>query len=372
MSQSELIDIKVFYASRHGVDDATDPDFGLSFAWDIPLLEGYPHQFLPVMKLPFPHGPVSNCYPMGLRAVLAQERFDAVLLHGYMNAPAWAAYWAARCLGLPILLRGESHLHRSVPRFRLHAKSFLLPHALKKISWFLAIGQWNHEYWQQYGVPENRIKTTLYAVENERFSAVRKEQNEAIQNLRKSWGVHTEDTVFAFAGKCQKYKGVDILVEAFSKLNNKKKKSHLVMIGTGPLEEELRAKTRDLACVHWIGFVNQSKMPLYLSAIDVLVLPSRSEPWGLIVNEAMACGVPCIVSDACGCGPDLVNNPKTGLVVRTGNVRALEEAMDCALSCEQRSDWCGRIPAVLQRASFKDNARAIAECLYADRVQGGL
>lgn len=104
---------------------------------------------------------------------------------------------------------------------------------------------------------------------------------------------------------------------------------HLLMVGTGPLEEACRAHaTRHRLPVSFAGFLNQSEMPSAYAAADCLVLPSdHGETWGLVVNEAMACGLPAIVSDLVGCAEDLVLEGLTGLVSRFGHPPALAAAM---------------------------------------------
>jgi glycosyltransferase involved in cell wall biosynthesis len=98
----------------------------------------------------------------------------------------------------------------------------------------------------------------------------------------------------------------------------------VVMIGSGELEEELRALgASERIAVHFAGFKNQSELPACYAAGDVLVLCSGSETWGLVVNEAMACGLPVIVSDVVGCAPDLIDKGKTGFVFPVGDIDAL-------------------------------------------------
>lgn len=366
MAQSDSLRIKVFYATRHGLETRMDPLWGLSFAWDIPLIEGYPHEFLsPAIRIPFLPGPVANYYPCGLSKALASEPFDAVLLNGYMTGVAWAGYRAARRLRLPILLRGDSHLHRSKSHHcREWGKNLFLRHFLSRVSWCLAIGAWNRDYWRHYGMPDSRIRTTLYAVDNDHFSHARQGQPDRIRDLRLAWKVDPNETVFGYVGNFQPHKGINILLKAFMRLCEKRDNIHLVLIGAGPAENALRQEVKDEnQRIHWLGFVNQAELPVYLSSIDMLVLPSLCEAWGLVVNEAMAAGTPCIVTDACGSGPDLIEVMQTGLVVRANDIEALEVAMNQACDPEQRTIWRGRIPAILERASFVDNLRVIVECV---------
>jgi glycosyltransferase involved in cell wall biosynthesis len=104
---------------------------------------------------------------------------------------------------------------------------------------------------------------------------------------------------------------------------------HLLMVGDGVLKKECEAYAGDhILPVTFTGFLNQSELPEAYAATDCLVLPSDyGETWGLVVNEAMACGLPAIVSDHVGCHPDLVHPELTGEVFEFGNVTALADCM---------------------------------------------
>lgn len=104
----------------------------------------------------------------------------------------------------------------------------------------------------------------------------------------------------------------------------------LLMVGDGILKPscEQFAKTHDLPAA-FTGFLNQTAMPMAYAASDVLVLPSDGrETWGLVVNEAMACGLPAVASDKAGCGPDLVKEGETGFIFPCGDTEALAGKMD--------------------------------------------
>jgi len=115
---------------------------------------------------------------------------------------------------------------------------------------------------------------------------------------------------------------------------------HVLMVGTGPLENELRGfvQTNNLP-VSFAGFLNQTEIPSAYAIADCLVLPSDcGETWGLVVNEAMACGIPAIVSDRVGCGPDLVEEGVTGFQFEFGNTQELAQKMQIIAQLEPQ-DW---------------------------------
>jgi glycosyltransferase involved in cell wall biosynthesis len=365
ITASEQIDLKVFFATRHGLEASSDLGFGKTFAWDIPLVEGYDHEFLPACRVPgFPE-PVANHFPRGLSKKIREHRCDAVLVNGYGDAAAWAGMLAAWRTRTPVIMRGDSHEHGRTKSVRLRLKRMLLPRLLRHVDGFLAIGTWNREYWESYGVPKNRIETALFAVDNDFFVAGGEEHTEQTRCLRSKWGVPVDGTVFLYCAKLISVKAPDVLLRAFSLLADPK--AHLIFVGSGQMEAPLKELQRELgiARVHWEGFMNQSALPRYYRAADVLILPSRFEPWGLVVNEAMACGTPCLVSDVVGAGADLVVGKDAGLVFPHDNVNELASALRTALNQELRRRWERNLAPLIDKATFTQNATALRALMEA-------
>lgn len=362
------VNLRVFFASRHGLDESVDPGFRRSFAWDVPLLEGYESEFVSSLLIPGCNGPVANRFPKQLAKRLLEGRFDAVLVNGYTTAAAWAGMLAAWLTKTPLLMRGESHEHGRPGGVRKLIKGVLLPSLLRRVDGFLAIGRWNEEYWRRHGVPTPRICTALYSVDNVYFGSRSHEQKGQAKALRSKWGVPSDGTVFLYCGKLLSVKAPEILLRAFAILSAPS--AQLVYVGTGSREASLKEVQRELRLerVHWEGFVKQSALPSYYRAADVLVLPSRFEPWGLVVNEAMACGTPCIVSDVVGAGADLLEGQDTGLIFPHDDVRALASALHAALDPELRQCWKNNIPKVLAKANLQQNVEAL-EALLAQTVE---
>ena len=144
---------------------------------------------------------------------------------------------------------------------------------------------------------------------------------------RRELGIPDKDKVILFSGKLEDKKEPALLIKAWIRLNDPS--HHLVIGGTGILEHQLHTDYSELPNIHFIGFQNQSKMPVLYRMADVFCLPSKgpNETWGLAINEALACGVPCIASNRVGCARDILTNSRLGRVFETGNVNALEEAL---------------------------------------------
>lgn len=140
--------------------------------------------------------------------------------------------------------------------------------------------------------------------------------------------------VFLYVGRLSEEKGLDTLLEAFASLLPSMPSATLRVAGSGPMDERLRERIGALrldGAVMLLGSVNGAALEAEYDRASCLVLPSYSEPWGLVVNEALAHGCPVVVSDNCGCVPELVRKGETGLVVPPRDVPALAAALDQAV-----------------------------------------
>jgi len=206
------------------------------------------------------------------------------------------------------------------------------------VSACLCTGTLNRRFYQALGFPEERLFTVPHAVDNGRFQSIA----DAISpgEARIALGLPATGPIVLFVGKLIPWKQPDLLLHAFAA--TKAPDAHLVYVGDGSMRADLEAAARRTKrSVHFLGFLNQTEVPLAYRAADVLVLPSSGEPWGLVVNEAMNFGIPVIVSDRVGCAPDLVLPGVTGEVFPDGSVSSLSGALDRLLSDPLRRQRLG-------------------------------
>jgi glycosyltransferase involved in cell wall biosynthesis len=330
------IDLTVFFGSDFSVRSYRDEGFGVDVAWDTPLTEGYKHRFLKPLR---DSGTVSATSPISrgiyrnLRGPDGLAAFDALWVHGYASVNALQGIVAANALHIPVLLRAESWLRdRERGRVRLAAKDFCFGILGRMIAATLPIGTLNAEYWLHYFGEDMPQFLMPYAVDNDYFARKAAEAAPHQAELRASLQLDAARPVILFASKLQERKNCMDLIEAYARFVQSKLAAAPYLIIAGDGEERARLETfcRDaaLADVRFVGFQNQSVLPRYFQLADVFVLPSRHEPWGLIVNEAMAAGCACIVSDDVGAHTDLINDGVEGFVFPTGNVPALTAALE--------------------------------------------
>jgi len=335
LSERPGVTLKVYYFSRQGVDHVLDPGFGVSFAWDIDLMSGYESEFLPR------HWPTRDAHDPRPRAINAdllrtlQQGWDVVFINGYAHLNNWLLMAACQRLEIPVLCFGDSNLRAEENKSRIKRvfKRVVLSQFVPRISAFLAAGGQARAYFVHYGAATQSIFICPYAVDVQRFRNTVAHATEAqLGELRQRWRIETGKRVVAFCGKLVDWKRPLDLVYAVRQLG--KDDVVAIFIGDGPLRRQIENEGGRAAVV--TGFVNQREIPLALSLADIVVLTSSVEPYGMVVAEAQALGVPAIVSEACGChGPEsVVQDGLSGLVYPTGNVTLLASGLATLLNDE--------------------------------------
>ncbi len=320
------VNVTVAFCSLAGAELAVDRDFGVQVKWDIPLLNGYTW-VNPPNRSPRPnlHGFWGLLNP-GMWSLVRRGGFDVVVCYGYRAASFWIAGVAARLSGTALVLTTDAHslAPRDGRRWKVPAKRILLRQFFRRADGVFAPSTRTRRFVETLGVGPERVFLTPYVVENGFFSDLARSAN--VAEVRARWRIPPGATVALFCAKLASWKRPADLLEAASRVEG----LHVIYAGDGPLRAELEQRTRDLGLqgrVRLLGFVNQRRLPEVYAASDVLVLPSEYEPFGVVVNEAFACGRPAVVSDACGAVGDLVRDAETGYVVPAGDVSLLAERL---------------------------------------------
>jgi glycosyltransferase involved in cell wall biosynthesis len=305
--------------------------FGQAFRWDTPLTEGYESITVRPAR---DSDQIDSGHFLGLDvpeivAAVEQTQPHVVLITGWYSITLVRALVASRRLRVPVLYRGDSHLlsgPRGWQRSLWTAKTWFL---LRQFHGFLSPGKRVREYLRWFGVEEFRIFDVPHAIDNDFFAATAAGYRvpEARAAARRDWGIAEAAFVPIFVGKLIPSKRPLNVVRACAKLGPG---VSLLVVGSGPLEEAMRQKARELGVdLRFAGFLNQSELGKAYAVADCLTLPSDfPETWGLVVNEALATGLPAVVSAAVGCAPDLVTNGVTGYVYPLDHIDALAERLE--------------------------------------------
>jgi len=339
LSREEGVKVKVYYSAI--LDPAQQgKGFGVDFQWDIPLFEGYEWEVLPNWRASPDLSGFFSSIPRNIIRILKRDKPDVVVLTGWQQWPLLHVLFASALLRIPRIVRGESNAMK--PR-QVWVK---IVHRLLLTAYdaFLAIGISSREFYIQYGIKNELIFPCRYFVDNERFEAGAARLEGRLAELREQWFIPQEKACFLFSGKLIEKKRIFDVIEALNYVVAEESNVHLLVVGVGELLDQAKSLVRkyDLP-VTFAGFLNQSEVISAYAVADCLVLPSDyGETWGLVVNEAMACGKPAIVSDRVGCAPDLVENDITGYQYPFGDTRSLADKMLRIVSDRSKTDVMGR------------------------------
>jgi glycosyltransferase involved in cell wall biosynthesis len=333
--------------SDQGLKARFDPGFDKSFSWDIDLLGNYQCEFLDTCK----GTPSDSFWRLRLKRrfgrTLRQIGANVLWIQGWQVAAYWQAVLEAQRAGVRVWLRGDTNARSNAGGTGQQLKRLLLRQLLHRADRLLYVGEANRQFYLAQGIAEERLAPAPHCVDNARFIAAATAARSERDRIRKEWGIPAEAFCFLFAGKfLAKKRPFDLIAAAQRlRLGLHGKQIHLLWVGTGELGGELRQACQvyfdaerggrvndtnggNRPNATFVGFLNQSEISRAYVAADCLVLPSDAkETWGLVVNEAMASGLPCIVSDACGCVEDLVQPIRPDLCYPVGDIITLERAM---------------------------------------------
>jgi glycosyltransferase involved in cell wall biosynthesis len=341
------VELDVMFLSDTGSHPAVDPGFGIPVSWDIDLLSGYAHRFLTR----------TGSTPSAVERIGALARWlpahDAVVINGY-NSP-WMLMAMALCRmhRVPYLLRASSHPQGRSTGVRRYVRRVGTRLVVAGSAGGLAMGLLNQEFYLK-----RRARSIIFApnsIDDERFACP---PQVGRSDLLAGWGLKDNRPVIAFCGKLIPRKRPLDLAAAVRLLPFE---VITLFVGDGSLADSVRAALIPGSGVV-TGFVNQADLPSYYHAADILVLPSESETWGLVVNEAMACGALPVVSDRVGCAPDLASG--VGELFPYGDVQALAGALRRAVARLDDARTRGRIRQHIDRYSLARTAAGFEQAAH--------
>lgn len=360
------VPFEVWYMSDHGVRPSFDVQFGKSFSWDLDTLNGYPSRFLKINAESnvARFNQVRLAEPLG--QLMSAKKISALWIQGWQVRAYWQSVWQAHAARVPVWLRGESNDLGPSPLWKKQAKRLLHRRLFSRVRNFLYIGQANRRLYESYGVRPEQLHPAPYCVDNQRFARQADKLVEQRADIRREWGIPENAFCLLFAGKfIPKKHPFDLIAAAKdARLQNLKRPLHLLFVGSGELDAPLRAACHvvfdaeakaaqvmsesdgdNLPHASFTGFLNQTEISKAYVAADCLVLPSDyQETWGLVVNEAMASGLPCLVSDACGCGEDLIAPINPAFRFPLGQPEALADAILALIEhAPERAVWRERV-----------------------------
>lgn len=320
---AQQVELMVFYTWGEASLNKHDPGFGKTIQWDIDLLDGYAYTWVNNTATDAGSHHLKGIINPDLIAQIELWGADTVLVYGwwYQSHFKVMRYFKNK---VPVLFRGDSTLLDEKAGVKSILKYFYLRWVYSHIDYALYTGTNNQAYFKKYGVKDDQLIFAPHAVDNNRYG-ITNDENVAI--LRQNLSLAKDDILLLFAGKFEAKKDPLLLLQAFINLNLQG--VHLLFVGNGDLEPQLKQLAGTNKHIHFMDFQNQSRMPAIYQACDVFCLPSKGpgETWGLAVNEAMACSKAILVSDKVGCAADLVKNNLNGFIHQSGSLADITQKL---------------------------------------------
>ncbi|WP_439883011.1 glycosyltransferase family 4 protein [Pontibacter sp. MBLB2868] len=346
LAQEEGVILSVFYTLGQDASEIIDRGFGKKIKWDIPLLDGYEYKFVQnTAKEPDTSHFKGIVNPTLIAAI---ERFKPshLLIYGWSfdSHLRVMKYYKNKAI---VLFRGDSTLLDEQGGMKTLLRRIFLTFIYSYIDKAIYVGSHNKQYFLKHGIKEQDLVFAPHAIDNERFADEKKYKKEG-NLIREELGIPEENRVFLFTGKFEKKKNPLLLLKVFKSIEQDR--ISLLFVGNGALEESLKSEAAGCANIYFLPFQNQKRMPAVYRSADILVLPSSGpgETWGLCVNEAMASGLPVIVSNKVGCAIDLVQEGFNGYTFEARSEESLSKVLNiCALKSKGELNLMGKASSAI-------------------------
>lgn len=299
----------------------------------------------------------------GLTAALRRARPDGIVVGGYNYLASWqAALWARRNR-VPLLLWSESTAQDS--RHQFVAIEWMKHRFVSMCSAFVAAGKTSRAYLLDLGAKEKNTFVAPDAVDVKFYSDAADHARAHAAEVRAHHGL--PQRYFLFLGRLVEEKGVFDLLAAYAKLDAHIRSSiDVVVVGEGAAQVKMREQAARIqpGAIHFCGWKHREEIPEIYALADAFIFPTHSDPWGLVVNEAMSCALPIVATDVAGCVPDLVAEAQNGFVVPSNDPVALAAAMSSlAQDAQMRKRMGIRSREKIQKYSPEACAQGLANAV---------
>jgi len=335
-----VMDINVYYTETYRYyNQSIDPEIGRSPQWDHLATIKYPRRDIPAIAL-------RSLFK--LADEIASQRPHLVILCGYFPLLHAKLALLLKRSGIRIGLRSDNTIFHSVfkgPKGIL--KRLFLPSWLRYYDTWHPVGTLARRYLEQMTHRKRPTHFFPYSVDNEWFCREAAKYRRNRDAIRRQIGLWAKDFVILGILKWNDREDPLTLLEAFSVLLTDHSNVRLLMVGDGPLRSTVYGRaTRLGGNVFFPGYVPYSELPKYYAVSDVFVHPAVNEPWGVSVNEAMACGLAVIAAHGVGAAADLISDGETGFVFPNRNAHSLAQQLSYLINNAQLTHKMGRAATI--------------------------
>ena len=361
LEQDEELEIRVIYMSDTGLKRKYIKGYGSTIAWDTNVTEGYSWKMLRnISPVPNKVSFFSKINP-GIVYELIKNKYDAILILGYFSLTEWLAIYSAKALRKKVLFGGDVPLEQVAKlQKKYKIKNWIKHQFCRHIDAALLVKTSAKPFFEKQGLKENQMFWAPLAVDNDYWFRESDYWIERKTELKKSLDLDPLLPVVVFVAQMRPFKRPLDAINAFKKITTP---AQLIMVGAGPLFNTLKKQheANPTENVHLIGEVNQKDLPKYYAAADLFVMTSdATETFGLVVNEAMCCGLPLLVSKSVPSARDLVIEGKNGFTFETGNITELSNRLEMLLSSPEELKRMGvESRKIINDWSYKKNIEGI-------------
>lgn len=374
LSEQMNLELKVLYLSEEN-QISGDSFLGTSAqAWDVDLMSGYNYEYLKDLSGKVPTKRKKTVLSPALIRQISPKQCDAVFMQSFVNYSYRLTALLCKLRGIPLIMQNDASMMSDARynRLRLIAMAVLYPLMNNLADYWLSCGDHNEVHLRHYGVTDDKIVRGCHPVDGDRFEQTIAAFPEEIQQIRQQLAWDDDTILYGLMGKYIERKNPFEFIEAISQAHQRDPRIRGILFGGGELESAINQRIAELngEVVNY-GFVNQSKIPLYFAALDVFITTSWIDPHPLVVSEAMASGIPPILSDRCGNWgySDTVRHRYNGLVYPCGRVDALTATILEMTDASTRKQYSDRSREVFNEQNLHSEVNAFLEVIEKIKIK---
>lgn len=314
--------IEVIYTDASMVKELYDPEIQRIVTFQKGNLEGYTYEVLSPGKKGLIY----------LYKKIKERKYDLLITNGYNNKSYLIAALAGKLFCNKNALRLDTVLHNNHHFFKKIYKKLIFILIRKIYNQFFVVSTLAKTFLNNYSVLDSNIAFYGYISDSLFFSSSSNISEEEKSSLKFKYDIKQNQKILLCISKHNEREAPFDTITAFARLNDPS--LHLLLIGDGPLHLRLQEKSKQLNIknISFAGYINFTILPKYYAIANVFIHDSHNEPWGVSVQEAIACGVSVIASNKVGSSYDLIENGVNGFVFEAGNIQELTQKMSQVLN----------------------------------------
>jgi len=291
---------------------------------------------------------------------LQEHSIRAVVMNGYHYVSYLRVVNYCHRAGIPLFGRNDSNIQceRSLPAWKRWLKGRVYGWWIPRTAGIMSMGQWGDQFFLKYGADRSRLYRVPYLPDLDLFA---RGMPDRLERFRRKYGLNTDRRYLLYSGRLAPQKRVDLLIDAFGAVADARPEWDLLVVGDGVCGDDLRRRVPERLRnrVIWTGFQEVDDCVAAYHSAHVLVLPSDREPWAVVVQEAMAVGLPVVASDVVGAARELVEDRVSGRIFPVGNCAALEQAILDVTDAEALAEYQRRAKSAV--AEWRARIDPVAE-----------